>query len=242
MPEPSWQLRPARDLGLKPSERLRSIGRERGLGGLLIAMGWRGLVWAYLRLFHRLRIEGRELLPPEPPFIMIANHSSHLDALALSIALPPRLAANAYALAAGDTFFTSNAKAAFAAYAINALPVWRTKTSARDLTELRQRLHQDRAVLIVFPEGTRTRTGAMGAFKPGIAALVAGTPVPIVPCYLDGAFAAWPPDRRLPRPERLHLRVGTPLSFPGPAKTRAELNAISEACERAVRALRPSAA
>jgi len=123
-----WQLRPARDLGLKPSERLRSVGRERGLGGWLIAMVWRGLVWAYLRLFHRLRIEGREHLPHDPPFVMVANHASHLDALALSVALPARLAANAYALAAGDTFFTSNAKAAFAAYAINALPVWRSKT------------------------------------------------------------------------------------------------------------------
>ena len=234
---PDWQLRPARDLGLKPSERLRSIGRERGLGGLLLAMAWRGLVWTYLRVFHRLRIEGREHLPPEPPFVMVANHASHLDALVLSVALPPRLAANAYALAAGDTFFTSNAKAAFAAYAINALPVWRNKTSARDLTGLRQRLHEDRAVLILFPEGTRTRTGAMGRFKPGIGALVAGTPVPVVPCYLEGAFAAWPPTRRLPLPGRLRLVIGKPLAFRDPAQNRAELNAVSAQCEQAVLAL-----
>ena len=74
---------------------------------------------------------------------MVANHASHLDALALAAALPPALAGKAFALAAGDTFFTSNAKSAFAAYAINALPVWRTKTSARDIVELRKRLHED---------------------------------------------------------------------------------------------------
>lgn len=236
MPEP-WTFRPARDQGLPPSERLRSIGRERGLGGLALAMFWRGLVWTYLRLFHRLRIDGREHLPHDPPFIMVANHASHLDALALSLALPPRLAANAYALAAGDTFFTSNAKAAFAAYAINALPVWRGKTSARDMTGLRQRLHEDRAVLILFPEGTRTRTGEMGTFKPGIGALVAATTVPVVPCYLEGAFAAWPPTRRLPRPGRLRLVIGAPLDFSAAGTDRAGLHDVSARSERAVRAL-----
>ena len=234
---PPWQLRPARDHGLSPSQRLRSIGREPGLGGQTTASLWRGVVRAYLDLFHRFRVEGRENLPAEPPFVMVANHSSHLDALTLAAALPGHLAGRAFALAAGDTFFTSNARAAFAAYAINALPVWRTKTSARNLTELRQRLHEDRSVLMLFPEGTRTRTGEMGSFKPGIGALVAGTPVPVVPCYLAGAFAAWPPGQRTPRPERLALVIGPPLTFVAAAKDRAGLGEVSAQCEAAVRGL-----
>ena len=39
-----WNLRPARDHGLTHTERLRSHGRERGLGSLAIATGWRALV------------------------------------------------------------------------------------------------------------------------------------------------------------------------------------------------------
>lgn len=233
----SWELHPARDHGLTAAERLRSIGREPGLGGRITAGVWRGAARCYLSLFHRLSIEGRANLPIEPPFVMIANHASHLDAITLAAALPSSLASRAFALAAGDTFFTTNAKAAFAAYAINAIPVWRTKTSARDLAELRQRLHEDRSVLILFPEGTRTRTGEMGRFKPGIGALVAGTPAPVVPCYLHGAFDAWPPERRLPGPGRLRLVIGTPLEFSASATNRGGLNEVSARCEAAVRAL-----
>lgn len=170
---------------------------------------------------------------------MIANHSSHLDALALAAALPRPLAAKAFALAAGDTFFSTTSRAAFAAYAVNALPVWRRRTSAADIEALRSRLVDDSAIFILFPEGKRTRTGAMGPFKPGIAALVAGTQIPVVPCWLQGAHAAWPPTRRLPRPGRPHLRIGAPLTFPTPAHTKSELAHIPTVCERAVHSLAP---
>ena len=128
-------------------------------------------------------------------------------------ALPPSAARKAFALAAGDTFFSSVPAAAFAAYAVNALPVWRSRTTAADLAALRARLVEDRVVFILFPEGTRSRTGTMAPFKPGIGALVAGTSVPVVPCWLEGAGAAWPAGQRLPRPGRLHLRIGPPLDF-----------------------------
>lgn len=231
-----WRFRPARDHGLAPRARLQSPLREGGLGSRAVAACWQGLVRGYLRVAHGFSVEGREHLP-EPPFVLVGNHSSHLDALALSAALPRRMAARAFALAAGDTFFTNAPAAAFAAYAINALPVWRNRTSARDIQGLRARLHEDGAVLILFPEGTRSRTGAMGAFKPGIGALVAGTGVPVVPCFLTGAFEAWPATRRLPRVGRLRLRIGLPLRFDDAATTRAGLNEVSAACEAAVRAL-----
>lgn len=234
-----WNLRPARDHGLTPGQRLRSHGRERGLGSLLLAAGWRGLVRAYLLLAHRLRVDGAAHLP-DAPFVMVANHASHLDALALAAALPGRLAYRAFALAAGDTFFTSTPVAAFAAYAVNALPVWRKRTTAADLDAFRTRLHEDRAVLILFPEGTRSRTGAVAAFRSGVGALVAGSAVPVVPCFLAGAHAAWPAGRRLPRPGRLHLVIGAPLLFAGTGRDRAGQAEVAAACEAAVRALDPS--
>ena len=234
-----WKLRPARDHGLPHAERLRSHGRERGLGSLIVAWGWRALVRTYLRAFHRLRVDGLHNLP-DAPFVMVANHGSHLDALTLAAALPRRLATNAFALAAGDTFFSSAPVAAFAAYAVNALPVWRRRTTARDLDALRARLHEDRAVLILFPEGTRTRDGAMGPFRSGVGALVAGSAVPVVPCFLAGAWAAWPPGQRLPRPGPLRLLIGTPLGFADTGTDREGTAAVAAACEAAVRALNPS--
>ena len=233
-----WQFRPARDHGLTLRQRLRSAGREPGLGGHLLGLLWRGLARGYLSAVHRLKVTGREHLP-SPPFVLVANHASHLDALTLAAALPHRLARRAFALAAGDTFFTSLPGAAFAAYAINALPVWRKQTTVADIDLWRARLLEDGAVLILFPEGTRSRTGAMARFRSGIGALVAGHPIPVVPCFLAGAHAAWPPGRRLPRPGALHLAIGPALRFADAPADRAGTILVAEACEAAVRALMP---
>ena len=233
-----WSFRPARDLGLTTRERLRSHGREHGLAGLAIGAAWRAVVRLYLLAAHRLEVTGLERLPP-PPFVIVCNHSSHLDALTIAAALPWAMANRAFALAAGDTFFTSLPAAMFAAYAVNALPVWRKRTTARDLAGMRQRLAEDAAILILVPEGTRSRTGTMARFQPGVGALVAGQDVPVVPCFLHGAYAAWPATRRLPRPGKLHLAIGAPLHFGAAAANRAGMAGIAGACEAAVRALGP---
>lgn len=233
-----WKLRPARDHGLQTEERLRSLSRERGLGSLVLGSAWRAGVRGYLALAHRLVVTGRENLPP-PPFVLIANHTSHLDALTLSAVLRGEAARRAHALAAGDTFFGSALSSAFAAYAVNALPVWRKRTRSGELATLRERLVEDRLVYILFPEGTRARDGVMAPFQPGIGALVAGSEVPVVPCFLDGAFAAWPPHRRWPRPGRLRLRIGAPLRFTDLPATRGGWEETARRCEAAVRALAP---
>ncbi|WP_431281445.1 lysophospholipid acyltransferase family protein [Humitalea sp. 24SJ18S-53] len=232
----TWELKPARDLGLKTQDRLRSHGREAGLGSVVLHAAWRGLVRTHLRLLHRLEVTGRENLPA-PPFVLVANHSSHLDALSLGAALRGAAARRAHALAAGDTFFTSGATSLFAAYALNALPVWRKKTRAKELETLRSRLVEDELVYILFPEGTRSRDGRMAAFQPGLGAFVAGSPVPVVPCHIDGAFAAWPAHRRFPRPGKLSLRIGTPLHFAATTQDRAGWTEVAAQCEAAVRAL-----
>ena len=236
-----WQLRPARDLGLDRGERMLSLARERGLVALGANGVWRRLLRAYLRLAHGLEVTGRENLP-EPPFVLIANHASHLDALTLAASLRGEAARQAHALAAGELFFGSGAGAAFSAYAINALPIWRGRTRAGDMRMLRARLVEDRMVYILFPEGTRSRTGEMAPFQGGLAALVAGTGAKVVPCWLEGAHAAWPPDRKWPRPGKLKLAIGAPIASSDYAADAAGKQALTEACRAAVIALRPISA
>lgn len=231
-----FHLRTARDHALAPAARLQSLSRERGLGSLVIGAAWRALLRAYLAAFHRLTVQGRENLPA-PPFVLIANHASHLDALSLSAALRGDAARRAHALAAGDTFFGSPLASAFAAYTVNALPIWRRRTRASEIAALRERLLEDRLVYILFPEGTRSRNGVMATFQPGIGALVAGTPVPVVPCRLDGAFAAWPAHRRMPRPGRLWLTIGPSLTFDAAPSSREGWEEVARRCEAAVRSL-----
>jgi 1-acyl-sn-glycerol-3-phosphate acyltransferase len=232
-----WNLRPARDLDLSFAKRLKSHRRERGLLGLAGNAAWLAGVQGYLAAMHRLRVTGRANLPAAGPFVMVGNHTSHLDALSLTAALPWRLGTQAVALAAGNVFFKNTASSMFAATALNALPIWRKETSAEDLAFLRLRLLEDRMVFILFPEGTRSRTGEMGRFRPGLGAFVAGTAVPVVPCYLSGAHACWPPDRGLPRPGRLDLTIGERLLFEDVANDREGWRDVATRTEAAVRAL-----
>jgi 1-acyl-sn-glycerol-3-phosphate acyltransferase len=233
-----WKYQPAGDLGLKPEESLRSLKRETGLVGTLTQSAWRAAVRAYLHGYHRLRVEGREHLPARAPFIMVANHSSHLDAITLATALPWRLRQSVFPIAAGDVFFETPAVALFSAMMLNALPMWRKSCGPHAMQQLRDRLIGEPAIYVLFPEGTRCRDGNMGRFKPGLGMLVAEAEVPVVPCYLHGAFAACPPDKKLPRPHPLHLRIGPPVQFTEVKNERAGWQEIASRLEAAVAALR----
>jgi 1-acyl-sn-glycerol-3-phosphate acyltransferase len=232
-----WQLKPARDLGMPPSQRFRSLRRESGLVETAAHVVWWSLVRVYLRIAHRLEIHGRKHIPSAPPFIMVANHASHLDALVLASPMPVRLRDQVFPIAAGDTFFDSPVRAAFAATALNALPIWRRKSSPHSLAELRARLLEEPCSYILFPEGTRSRNGSLAAFKPGLGCLVAETQVPVLPCYLDGTYQCLPPHHKFPRFHKIRLRIGEPLLFSSTPNTRPGWEEIARTCEAAVRKL-----
>ncbi|HXE51633.1 MAG TPA: lysophospholipid acyltransferase family protein [Tepidisphaeraceae bacterium] len=232
-----WRLEPAHDLGLALSERMRSERRESGFIETAAHLAWWAAVGGYLKTIHRLRVEGREHLPEDGPFVLVSNHQSHLDALVLASQLPWRLRVRTYPIAAADTFFESPLKSAFAAAAINALPMSRGRAGVHALQTLRDRLANERCIYILFPEGTRSRDGLMGPFKPGVGMFLAGTSVPAVPCHLIGTFEALAPRRHVPRPVRITLRIGKPMTFEQMANLREGWAQIAERLERAVRGL-----
>lgn len=234
-----WKFKPARDFGLTGRQRLNSLRRESSLVESLTHLAWWSLVRAYLQIGHRLTIEGRDNVPAEAPFILVANHCSHLDALVLGSILPLHLRDCIFPIAAGDTFFETPIVSAFAAGCMNALPLWRRNTGAQALEQLRQRLMQEPCAYILFPEGTRSRNGHMADFKAGIGKLVAQTPVPVVPCALSGTFRAWPPGRKWPAFHKITLRLGEPLSFASINDDRAGWRHIAASLETAVRRLHP---
>ena len=232
-----WNYRPAADQALAPAEKLRSLRREAGLPAWLMQGAWRAGTRTYLRAYHRLAVQGREHLPAQPPFVLIGNHTSHLDAVTLASALPWHLRASAFPIAAGDVFFETPAASLFSAMMLNALPMWRKRCGSHAMQELRDRLLGDPAIYILFPEGTRSRDGRLGTFKPGLGMLIAETHAPVVPCHLDGAFRACPPGSTMPRPVQLTLRIGAPLKFPETPNRREGWLAIAEQAHAAVTAL-----
>jgi 1-acyl-sn-glycerol-3-phosphate acyltransferase len=230
----SWKYEPAHDLGMAPSERWKSLRREPGLGEVIVCHAWWAATRGWLRLRQRLRIEGRERLPAEPPFVLVANHASHLDALVLGAAVPARLRPRVFPIAAGDTFFETPAAAALSATLLNALPMWRKKCGPHAMEELRARLVGEPCGYVIFPEGTRSRDGTLQRFRPGVGMLVAATPVPVVPCRIEGAFEAWPPTAKRPRGGRVRVLVGEAQRFDDVANDRAGWEQVASRLHAAV--------
>ena len=232
-----WQYQPARDHGLTPGESWRSPRREGGLGAAITRRIWWGGARAYLKLYHRLEVRGAEHLPRDTPVVLVANHESHLDAIVLAASLPLRWRERCFPIAAGDVFFETPAVSWFAANMLNALPLWRKRAGRHALAELRARLLEDRAAYILFPAGARSRDGKMLPFKPGIGMMVAGTGVPVVPCFIEGSFEALRPQTSLPRPRRITLTIGPPMTFADIADDREGWEIIGARLQRAVEAL-----
>jgi 1-acyl-sn-glycerol-3-phosphate acyltransferase len=208
-----WEYHPPPDIDESMAEHLRNFPRQpymlmyaiRSIAALLLR-GW-------MRVYHRLRIIGVENLPESGSFILVCNHTSHLDTLCMLCSMPLTKIHRTFPAAAADYFFSSLPRSAVSAILINALPFDRKIKGAESLTVCSQLLGNDGNVLIIFPEGTRTTTGELNRFRSGIGRLVVDTRLPVVPCHLDGGLKAWPKGKLLPRPYRLKLRIGTPVSY-----------------------------
>jgi len=227
-----WRYEPARDLDQPFIERLRHFPREPDMlvygARSLAALVWRG----WLRMYHRLTITGREHLPVDGSFVLVANHASHLDTLCLLAALRMRQLHRSFPAAARDYFFVSAPRVAAAAVFVNALPFERQIHIRQSLELCRHLLANPGNVLILFPEGTRSPDGTIGVFRPGIGWLLAGTTIPVLPCRLDGCYRALPKGAWVPRPYRLRLTIGAPRVYPD-----AEPHVIAEDLRGAIVAL-----
>ena len=109
-------------------------------------------------------------------------------------------------------FFNTRLKSWFFQTFLNALPFDREENVTESLNACKAVLENGRAILL-FPEGTRSTTGELQAFKPGIGVLGIELEVPVVPVYLRGTFESLPKGKSVPRPTRIEVRIGAPVSF-----------------------------
>lgn len=230
----TWEYKPAKDAALPPLQRLRSEVREPGLTSHVISTVSWTVLRSYFRLYNRLEVIGAEHIPSQPPFVLVANHASHLDALVLGACVPRALRNVVYPIAAGDVFFESSARMVLAATTINALPIWRKRVGGHALDDLKNRLHSGECAFILFPEGARTRDGNAMRWKPGIGMMVAGTKIPIVPCRIDGCFQALRPETKFPRPAKIRVTMTPPMTFENEPNERAGWENVAAALKQRV--------
>jgi long-chain acyl-CoA synthetase len=233
-----------------PSPPLRLVHRAEAdapsIPAPLVALGRRGLDLGQRLLYERLfetRIEGAANVPVGRPFLVAANHASHLDMGLVKRAIGdwgPRLRA----LAAKDYFFADPLRRAYFENFTDLVPMDR-HGSLRQSLRLAEIEIRAGNILLVFPEGTRSRNGTMIDFKPAIGYLALHNRVDVLPIYLEGTFDAMPSGSIVPRSRELRARVGPVLSYESlrlatAGAARAEsYRLVAAITERAVRALAP---
>jgi len=172
----------------------------------------RGLLRPLVWRLTKVTVDGLDRIESlDAPFIAVANHSSHLDAPLVIGALPRRLSRYLAAGAAADYFFDVQWRKWLTTLFFNAFAI--DRGASRTRAGVSKGLLDRGVPLLIFPEGSRSKTGEMGRFKPGAASLSISAGVPILPIALIGASKAMPRGRNWPRPGRYPVCVsfGEPL-------------------------------
>ncbi|HEX3258678.1 MAG TPA: lysophospholipid acyltransferase family protein [Pseudonocardia sp.] len=163
---------------------------------------WRAVCW----LLGGLTVIGE--LPRQRAYVVVANHGSHADTAALLAALPP--ASRPVFAAAADYWFDVPARRAVASGLAGILPVRRGEQGAYAalLAAARPALAAGRTV-VVYPEGTRSTDGRVGAFHSGAVRLAADCGVALVPAAVLGTRDVLPKHGRV-RSAPMEVRIGAP--------------------------------
>ena len=160
-------------------------------------------VLAFCRVYFRLRVEGRHLVPKSGPVLLVANHASYTDPPLVGITTD-RWVAFLAQMGLAKTGFMRWWLAQMGVTLID-----RNAPSKDAMRTLADCLANGEAVG-VFPEGTRSPDGGVGPFRNGVEFLVRRTGAVVVPIGIEGAHRAFPRGALLPRPRKLVIRYGEP--------------------------------
>ncbi|HEX8073474.1 MAG TPA: 1-acyl-sn-glycerol-3-phosphate acyltransferase [Thermoleophilaceae bacterium] len=165
----------------------------------------RAMLQPAILLWFRVERNGRGHIPRTGPVILAANHRSFLDPFLVGLCLRRPV----YFVAKEELF-----RRRWQGWLLNALGAFPIRRGGSD----EQAVETSKAILargdavVIFPEGTRIREGALGSPKRGVGRLALETGAPVVPIAIAGSERA----RRgwLIRPVKVRVRCGRPLTFP----------------------------
>lgn len=175
----------------------------------------RSVLWF---LLIPIKVTGQENVDPKQSYVFVANHQSFLDVFAVYGWLPNNFkwlmkkeirkvpfVGTACAVAGHIFVDRSNPRAAL-----------------QSMDHIKKEL-VDGISTVIFPEGTRTKTGEMGRFKQGAFKIAMDMGLPVVPLSLGGFFKAMPSGQAFANPRsRVSLHIGKPIDI-------SQFNDINEA-------------
>ncbi len=158
-------------------------------------------------LFIKVEVTGVEHIKKGQSYVFVSNHQSMSDVFAIYGWLPVIFKwimkqelrkvpfVGGACKAAGHIFIDRSSRAA-------------AKQSIHKAIEI---LH-DGICVVIFPEGTRTKTGQVNRFKRGAFAIASELKLPIIPISLTGCYEIWPTGRAYATPGKIHMHVSAPMT------------------------------
>ena len=187
-------------------DRSRLLARAQGRGvNPVIYWIARAILQPFFLVYFRMKRIGMEHVPADGPLIIASNHRSFLDPWVIGMMLRRPV----YYVAKTELFH--HRFVGWLLSSLGAFPVVRGNGD-RDAMDAASTILARGDVVVIFPEGTRKRPGALAAPKRGVGRLALETGAPVVPMALIGTDAVrrgW----RI-RPHKVSIRAGRPLRFP----------------------------
>jgi 1-acyl-sn-glycerol-3-phosphate acyltransferase len=167
------------------------------------------LVGLFSRLYFRIEFEGADRAPKEGAMIVAPNHVSYCDPFWVSIPLDRPL---------GYMTWERLTRLPLLGRLIQAYGAFPVKIEKGDRAALRHSLERLKrgGGLVIFPEGSRTRTGRLMPFKPGVIRLAMEADAPIVPVTIIGGYRAFSPHHIFPRPYKVRVIYHEPIRLTPP--------------------------
>lgn len=206
-----------------------------GLGLRVLRRLLAAINWTLARGLFRLRVRGMENLPRRGPCLLCPNHTSYLDPFVLAAALPFATLRRTWWAGWTQLLFAGVFSRWFSRVA-QIVPVDPDRAVASSLAGGEAVLSRG-GCLVWFPEGARSYDGSLQRFLPGVGALLIAHPVPVLPVHIEGAFAAWPRSRRVPRLARVTVTIGSAIDsakLAPEAKPGERPNAIAQLLQASV--------
>ena len=157
------------------------------------------------KILFRVKVKGLENIPAKGNIIIVANHSSYLDPIAVAAVVPRQIKW----IVRKDVYDVWWLKSLFASTGMI-----RENGSVGKAMDLLGRGD----AIGVFPEGSRSPDGRLGEGRRGVAIMALKSGAPVVPCAVRGAFKAYPRNAVLPRPYPVEIIIGKAIV---PGKTDA---------------------
>jgi 1-acyl-sn-glycerol-3-phosphate acyltransferase len=186
-------------------EALHRRAREKGVNRLVLLIV-RSILTPFFLTYLRMKRMGREHIPSSGPVILAANHRSFFDPFVIGT-----MTRRPVYYVAKKELFTYSRILSWVLNALGAFPVDRGHGD-QDTIETAIQILKRGDIVLMFPEGTRTRPGSLGKPKRGVGRLALETGAPVVPIAIIGTEdirRGW----RI-RPRKVRVRAGRALHFP----------------------------